>query len=173
MSDKRLHIQLDLAFPTAETGEARRAVQEVTESLAANRRAESPGMGDQMMEAVCEWSNIQQAVRRVKANHGSAGVDGMTVHQLPAHLRQHWPTIRAHLVAGTYVPHPVKPGRDPQTGWREPSPGDSDGAGSLSSASGPADSPRRLGSDLFGPQLWVSPRTIGASGGRAGAALSG
>ena len=35
----------------------------------------------QLMEAVCEWSNIQQAVRRVKRNHGSAGVDDMTVHQ--------------------------------------------------------------------------------------------
>jgi RNA-directed DNA polymerase len=32
----------------------------------------------------------------------------MTVHQLPAHLKQHWPTLRAHLVAGTYVPQPVK-----------------------------------------------------------------
>ncbi len=35
-------------------------------------------------------------------------MDGMTVHQLPAHLTQHWPRIRAHLMAGTYVPHPVK-----------------------------------------------------------------
>lgn len=60
------------------------------------------------MEAVCEWSNIQQAVRRVKRNHGSAGVDGMTVHQLLACLEQHWPTLRAHLLAGTYVPSPVK-----------------------------------------------------------------
>jgi hypothetical protein len=46
MSDKRLNTQLDLAFPTEETGEAPRAVEEVTESFAANRRAESPGMGD-------------------------------------------------------------------------------------------------------------------------------
>ncbi len=65
-------------------------------------------MGDQLMETVCEWRNIQQAVRRVQANKGSAGMDGMSVHQLPAHLKQHWPTIRAHLVAGTYVSHPVK-----------------------------------------------------------------
>jgi RNA-directed DNA polymerase len=108
MSDKRLNTQLTLAFPTEDRGEALRAVEEVTESLAANRAVESPGMGEQLMETVCEWSNIQQAVRRVKRNHGSAGVDGMTVHQLPAHLKQHWPTLRAHLVAGTYVPQPVK-----------------------------------------------------------------
>jgi len=37
-------------------------------------------MGEQVMEAVCEWSNIQPAVRGVKRNHGRAGVDGMTVH---------------------------------------------------------------------------------------------
>ena len=86
MSDKRLNTQLNLAFPTEERGEALRAAEEVPESLAANRPVESPGMGEQFMEAVCEWSNIQQAVRRVKRNHGSAGVDGMTVHQLPADL---------------------------------------------------------------------------------------
>lgn len=108
MSDKRLNIQLDLAFPTEDTGEARRADEGVTESLAANRVVESPGMGEQLMAAVCEWSNIQQAVKRVKRNQGSAGVDGMTVHQLPAYLRQHWPVIRSHLMAGTYGPHPVK-----------------------------------------------------------------
>jgi RNA-directed DNA polymerase len=108
MSDKRLNNQLTLAFPTEERGEALRAVEGSVESLAANRPVESPGMGEQLMEAVCAWSNIQQAVRRVKRNHGSAGVDGMTVHQLPAYLRQHWPTLRAQLLAGTYVPYPVK-----------------------------------------------------------------
>jgi RNA-directed DNA polymerase len=108
MSDKRLNNQLSLAFPTEDRGEALRAAKEVTESLAANRPVESPGMGEQLMEAACEWSNIQQAVRRVKTNKGSAGVDGMTIHQLSAHLKQHWSAIRAHLVAGTYVPQPVK-----------------------------------------------------------------
>ena len=109
MSDKRLNTQLTLAFPTEDTGEARRAVEGSVESLTANRPVESPGMGEQLMEAVCEWSNIEQAVRRVKRNHGSAGVDGMPVHHLPAYLKQHWPTLRAHLLAGTYVPSPVKP----------------------------------------------------------------
>jgi RNA-directed DNA polymerase len=108
MSDKRLNNQVELAFRTEAMGEARRAVPEVTESLVANGEAESPGRGNQVMEAVCEWSNIQQAVRRVQANQGSAGVDGMTVHQWPRHLKQHWPTIRGHLVAGRYRPQPVK-----------------------------------------------------------------
>jgi len=60
------------------------------------------------MEAVCERNNCKQALARVKANKGSAGVDGMTVEQLPAHLTQHWPIIREQLLRGTYKPQPVK-----------------------------------------------------------------
>jgi RNA-directed DNA polymerase len=44
----------------------------------------------------------------VKANKGGAGVDGMTVHELPEFLKQHWPTIREQLLSGTYKPQPVK-----------------------------------------------------------------
>jgi RNA-directed DNA polymerase len=44
----------------------------------------------------------------VKSNKGSAGIDGMTVEQLPEHLKEHWPAIREQLLAGTYKPQPVK-----------------------------------------------------------------
>jgi RNA-directed DNA polymerase len=60
------------------------------------------------MEEVCGRKNCQQALARVKSNKGSAGVDGMTVEQLPAYLKQHWPTIREQLLLGTYKPQPVK-----------------------------------------------------------------
>lgn len=60
------------------------------------------------MEAVCERNNCQQALARVKANKGSAGIDGMTVEQLPAYLAQHGPIIREQLLSGTYKPQPVK-----------------------------------------------------------------
>src|SRR5207253_4187395 len=79
-----------------------------TESLAAKREAESPASIEQLMEVVCERSNCQQALARVKANKGSAGIDGMTVEQLPAYLKQHWPAIRQQLLSGTYKPQPVK-----------------------------------------------------------------
>jgi RNA-directed DNA polymerase len=49
-----------------------------------------------------------QALARVKANKGSSGVDGMTVHELPEFLKQHWPAIREQLLSGTYTPQPVK-----------------------------------------------------------------
>lgn len=81
---------------------------EGTESLAVKRGTESPAIGEQLMEEVCERENCKQALARVKANKGSAGVDGMTVQQLPEYLKQHWPVIREQLLSGTYKPQPVK-----------------------------------------------------------------
>jgi RNA-directed DNA polymerase len=58
--------------------------------------------------AGCERENGKQASARVKANKGSPGVDGMTVHDLPGHLKQHWPAIQEQLLNGSYVPQPVR-----------------------------------------------------------------
>ena len=81
---------------------------EGTESLAAKRGTESPAIGEQLMEEVCERENCKQALARIKANKGSAGMDGMTVRQLPEYLKQQWPDIREQLLSGTYKPQPVK-----------------------------------------------------------------
>jgi len=108
MSDRRQKNQLYLAFSTEDRGEAPRAVGQGTESLVAKRAAESPAVGEQWMEAICERDNCTQALARVKANRGSPGVDGMTVHEVPGYLQQHWPAIRNQLLRGTYVPQPVK-----------------------------------------------------------------
>ena len=108
MSDKRQKNQLVLAFTDESRSEAPRVSGEGTESLAAKRGTESPAIGEQLMEEVCERENCKQALARVKANKGSAGVDGMTVQQLPEHLKQYWPAIREQLLSGTYGPQPVK-----------------------------------------------------------------
>lgn len=108
MSDKRQKNQLKLAFDEEYRGEAPKGLSEGTESLAAKRRTESPALGEQLMEEVCERENCKQALARVKANKGSAGVDGMTVHELPEFLKQHWPAIREQLLSGTYFPQPVR-----------------------------------------------------------------
>jgi RNA-directed DNA polymerase len=107
MSDKRPNNQLVLAFAEVSRSEAPRDSVAGTESFAAKREAESPA-SEQLMEEVCGRKNCQQALARVKSNKGSAGVDGMTVEQLPAYLKQHWPTIREQLLRGTYKPQPVK-----------------------------------------------------------------
>src|SRR6266436_1263233 len=110
MSDKRQKNQLKkvLAFTDESRSEAPRASAEGTESLAAKRGTESPAIDEQLMEEVCERENCKQALARVKANKGSAGVDGMTVRQLPEFLKQHWPVIREQLLSGTYKPQPVR-----------------------------------------------------------------
>lgn len=108
MSDRRQKNQLLLAFLAEDTGEAPRAAEEGIESLTAKRRTESPAIGEQLMEEICERENCKQALSRVRANKGSPGADGMTVGDLPGHLKQHWPAIREQLLSGTYVPQPVK-----------------------------------------------------------------
>ena len=60
------------------------------------------------MEEVCERENLKAALRRVKVNKGSPGVDGMTVSELSDYLKQHWPTIREQLLSGIYKPQPVR-----------------------------------------------------------------
>jgi RNA-directed DNA polymerase len=108
MGDKRQKNQLVLAFMEEDRGEAPNGLREGTESSAGKRGTESPAIAEQLMEEVCERENCKQALARVKANKGSAGVDGMTVQQLPEHLKQHWPAIREQLLSGTYRPQPVK-----------------------------------------------------------------
>jgi RNA-directed DNA polymerase len=106
MSDKRQKNQLELAFPTEPGGEASRTARAGTESLAAKGIAERPA--SMLMEEVCKRENLKKALQRVKANKGSAGIDGMSVEALTPYLQAHWPKIREQLLTGTYQPQPVK-----------------------------------------------------------------
>jgi RNA-directed DNA polymerase len=108
MSSKRQKIQLLLAFAAESRSESPMAAEEGTELPMAKRNAQSPTQTDSLMEEVCQRDNLWKALKRVQANKGAAGVDGMTVHKLPKHLKRHWPKIREQLLAGTYRPQPVK-----------------------------------------------------------------
>jgi len=108
MGDKRQKNQLVLAFLEESRSEPPTASREGTESSAGKRGIESPAIAEQLMEEVCGRENCKQALARVKANKGSAGVDGMTVQQLPEYLKQHWPAIREQLLSGAYKPQPVR-----------------------------------------------------------------
>src|SRR3954465_10224578 len=107
MSGKRQNNQLVLAFEQEHRGEAPKGLCQGTETLKAKRRTESPAT-EQLMEEVCERENCKQALKRVMGNKGSAGMDGLTVQDLPEFLKQHWPVIREQLLSGTYKPQPVK-----------------------------------------------------------------
>jgi RNA-directed DNA polymerase len=107
MSDKRQKNQLKLAFMGEGRSETPRSVREGTEALMAERRTESPAKTDRLMEEILDPENLRKALKRVKANKGSAGVDRITVDQMPDYLKQHWPVIREQLLEGTYKPQPV------------------------------------------------------------------
>src|SRR5262249_44614093 len=107
-SDKRLNFQLRLDFSSAPTGEARQAGREDIESLLAVHEPERPANTCCIMEEVCERENLKEALRQVRSNKGSAGVDGMTVDKLGDYLKQHWPVTREQLLNGIYEPKPVR-----------------------------------------------------------------
>ena len=66
------------------------------------RSTENPPEQGRLMEDILERENMFRALKRVRANKGAPGVDGMTVDQLPAYLKRHWPKIRRDLLDGRY-----------------------------------------------------------------------
>src|ERR1700694_3193860 len=113
-NDTQQNIQAELNFSSVPAGEAREAGREETESLSTVNDPESPASTNRLMEEVCERENLKEALRRVKANQGSAGVDRMTVGGISDYLKQHWPAIREQLLSGTYEPKPVRRGEIPK-----------------------------------------------------------
>jgi RNA-directed DNA polymerase len=103
-----------LELPLAGRGEAPRD-QRSGEASTATSGNERPGR-DRLMEEVVQRGNAKAALKRVRQNKGSPGVDGMTVDELPKHLAENWETIRAELLAGTYQPKPVREVEIPKSG---------------------------------------------------------
>ena len=71
---------------------------------------------DDLMMGIVERSNLARALKRVRQNRGSAGIDGMTVDELVPYLREHWAAIRAQLLAGRYQPSAVRQHQIPKAG---------------------------------------------------------
>jgi hypothetical protein len=64
--------------------------------------------GLRQMDAVVERSNLWRAYEQVMRNKGAAGVDGLTVFEFKAWLQQHWPSVKAALLAGDYMPAAIR-----------------------------------------------------------------
>ena len=107
-SEMQQNIQIELNFSVTPAGEAREAGREETESLSTMHAPERPAGTTRLMEEICDRENMEEALRRVKANKGSAGIDGMTVGGIADYLKQHWPAVRERLLNGTYEPKPVR-----------------------------------------------------------------
>ena len=83
------------------------AVYEGAETSVEKQRAESLA-SKQLLEEVLSRGNLKKALQRVKSNGGAAGVDGMTVDELPEYLRTNWGTLKEQLLSGKYKPQPVR-----------------------------------------------------------------
>ena len=119
MAAKRQKSQMRLAFPAEGRGEAPKAAGGGTEAVRAGYGTESPASPEYLMEEVCQRDNLVKALKRVQANKGAPGMDGMTVEELPEYLKGHWPVIREQLLTGTYRPQPVRRVEIPKPGGGE------------------------------------------------------
>jgi group II intron reverse transcriptase/maturase len=85
------------------------------EARPARQEAEGLGRANLVAQAFAR-ANLVAAWKRVKANRGSAGVDGLTIEATAEHLKTEWPRIREELQAGRYRPAPVRRGQIPKSG---------------------------------------------------------
>ena len=114
--------QVELNLGTGASGEAASAAAQETEARAAKADIESRAvMVGPSMEAIVERANLKKALAQVKRNKGAPGIDGMSVDDLAAYLKENWPAIRAQLLEGTYKPQPVRRVEIPKaSGGRRP-----------------------------------------------------
>ena len=105
-NDKRQKPRREGDSVVAGEGEAQEPRQRGIESLRTMHGSKSPTETEQIMEEICEWRNLKEAIRQVKANKGSAGIDGKSVDELPGY--RELAVIRDQLLNGTYQPQPVK-----------------------------------------------------------------
>jgi len=138
-----------LAFTEEGRSEAPKASQEGTESRTAKCETERPASHEQLMEEVCQRENCWQAYKRVKANKGSPGIDGMKVGDLSGHLKQRWLSIREQLLCWDLPTTTGAKGGNPGAGRRGAKAWYPDGAGSIDSAGGDAGSATQMGPDIL------------------------
>lgn len=106
--NKQQEIQLRLSFGRQGQGESRGSAHQGAELRSAAAHDESPAITVQLMEKVVLPENWDKALKKVRANRGSPGIDGMTVVELPVYLVKHGDELRKQLLNGTYKPQPVK-----------------------------------------------------------------
>jgi RNA-directed DNA polymerase len=103
---KAENTNIQLAFRWEGEGEAQAMPSEG--SMLTSAPTEPGTLAEGLMEAVVAAENVRQALGRVRANKGAPGVDGMTVEELPEHLKVEWPRLKQELLEGEYKPQAVK-----------------------------------------------------------------
>ena len=81
---------------------------EAARDAACGTRQDTKNTGSALLKAALTKENMHRALKRVRANKGAAGVDGLDIIQTVENLRTAWPAIREQLLQGTYRPSPVR-----------------------------------------------------------------
>lgn len=118
MNDRKARQAIQLAF-NWEAEVKPRGPGARGDSSTATLPSERLLFGEDLMEEICAPGNMRAALKRVRANKGSPGSDGMSVEELPAYLRAHWPAIKDQLLQGTYQPQVVRRVAIPKPGSPE------------------------------------------------------
>jgi RNA-directed DNA polymerase len=103
MHRKTIQLALDLEARGEAPNDQKRGSEPVSTTSETAISAHQP-----LMEAIVSPVNMRRALKRVRANKGSPGVDGMTVDDLAKHLKQAWPDIKTLLLEGRYLPQPIR-----------------------------------------------------------------
>jgi group II intron reverse transcriptase/maturase len=107
MSMKKALHQMPAQAGRVTTGDGE-AVSKVISDEACSTRHETESAGQGLLGQALARENMQRAWKRVKANKGAAGVDGMDIAETSRYLTNAWPNIKTQLMAGTYRPSPVR-----------------------------------------------------------------
>jgi RNA-directed DNA polymerase len=108
----QMFAQMELPFRTRGESPTRDRSGEAPTAATGNERLGTV----HLMEEVVERDNLKRAMKRVKANKGAPGIDGMTVEELPAYLKTSWERLRAQLLEGSYQPQRVRQQEIPKRG---------------------------------------------------------
>ena len=109
-------MSMQMELPLEDRGEAPNVERSGEAGRAARGRMRSGVSHERLMELVVERENCLTALKRVRQNKGSPGMDGMTVEELTEYLRAHWGAIREQLLEGSYQPMPGRRVEIPKSG---------------------------------------------------------
>src|SRR3989441_9550044 len=111
-NDKRQKTRKTQDSSLADPGEARETRRRETESFPAFNEDESPADTDRIMEEICEWENLKEAMWRGKGKKGSAGMDGVTAGGIPHYCGVFG--IPEQMFGGGYKTQPGERGEIPK-----------------------------------------------------------
>jgi len=108
-SNRLTETQLELAFPQEDgSTNATSEPQRGQSALAAMKQTTLSDVPDSLMEQIVDSANMERAWKKVKANRGAPGPDGITLDEFFHTFRDKWPSVRQQLLDGTYEPEPAR-----------------------------------------------------------------